>query len=353
MDTTRKLLILSPPFTASGGVSSYVMSLRGNWPAREKYFFRGNTGRNPIARGLLTIKGYISFFFTCLFSPGYKNVLVNTSMDRKAITRDNLFIWIAWLLRRKVTVFIHGWDPAFFASCKGWRLSGLFKADALFVLSQDFKQALQQRGYNKNILVETTVVANDFIRCFNEAAPSGRPQPHILYLARLEPEKGIMTLLEAFRELSARYPALKLNIAGSGSLENEVKLYIATHDLQNITYHGLVKGQDKATLFKESQIYILPTSHGEGLPISVLEAMAAGLVVITSSAGALNHFFRDGEMGYKLSNVSREHVVGKIEEAIRSTGRAAGISQFNFGYARRHFTVEKAIGRLEKQIWGN
>ena len=350
MGTRRKLLILSPPFTASGGVSSYVMSLRGHWPAQEKYFFRGNTGGNPIARILRTIKGYCSFFVTCLFSPGYKNVLVNTSMDRKAITRDNLFIWIAWLLGRQVTVFIHGWDAAFFASCKSWRLSGLFKAGRLFVLSEDFKHALQQRGYKKDILVETTVVADDFIRCFDKAALSG--QPHILYLARLEPEKGIMTLLEAFRELSTRYPELKLNIAGSGSLESEVKDYIASHRLQNITYHGLVRGQEKATLFKESQIYILPTSHGEGLPISVLEAMAAGLVVITSSAGALNSFFRDGEMGYKLVDTSREQVAGKIEEAIRGRGRAAGISQFNFAYARHHFTVEKAIGRLEKQIWG-
>lgn len=330
-----------------------MMSLRGNWPAQEKYFFRGNTGRNPIARLLLTLKGYVSFFITCLFSPGYKNVLVNTSMDRKAITRDNLFIWIAWLLGRKVTVFIHGWDQAFFSSCPGWRLSGLFRAGRLFVLSGDFKTALQQRGYKKDILVETTVVADDFIRCFDEAGLAGKPGPHILYLARLEPEKGIMTLLEAFRELSSRYPGVRLNIAGSGSLENEVKSYISTHHLQNITYHGLVRGQEKTALFKASHIYVLPTTHGEGLPISVLEAMAAGLVVVTSSAGALNGFFRDGEMGYKLGQVTREQVVGKIEEAIRGAGRAAGISRFNFAYARHHFTVEKAIGRLEKEIWGN
>ncbi len=351
MGAERKLLILSPPFTASGGVSTYVMSLKGHWPAREKYFFRGNTGRNPIARLLLTMKGYIAFCMTCLFSPGYKNVFVNTSMDRKAITRDNLFIWIAWLLGRRVTVFIHGWDQAFFDACPAWKLSGLFRAGRLFVLSDDFKTALKKRGYKKDIFVETTVVADEFIRCFDEAGPSGRPQPHILYLARLEPEKGIMTLLEAFRELSARHPGLRLNIAGSGSLEREVSSYIAREGLQNITYHGLVRGQEKAALFKESQIYVLPTTHGEGLPISVLEAMAAGMVVVTSSAGALNGFFRDGDMGYKLGQVTREQVTGKLEEAIRGTARAEGISRFNFAYARQHFTVKNAIGRMEKQIW--
>ncbi|MBS1564292.1 MAG: hypothetical protein JST39_07870, partial [Bacteroidetes bacterium] len=213
MSPNRKLLILSPPFTASGGVSSYVMSLKGNWPAEEKYFFRGNTGRNPLTRLLLTIRGYIAFFFTCLFSRGYKQVLVNTSMDHKAITRDNIFTWIAWLLGKRFTVFIHGWDQQFFDRCPGWKLSGLFKANTLFVLSPDFREALQRRGYKKTILVETTVVADDFIRCFDGTGPAQSPQPHLLYLARLEPEKGVMTLLEAFRSISERYPGLRLNIA--------------------------------------------------------------------------------------------------------------------------------------------
>ena len=353
MGTKRKLLILSPPFTSPGGVSSYVLSLKGNWSAQEKYFFRGNTGAHGFSRLLEMIKEYTAFFLTCLSGRDYKTVLVNTSMGRKALTRDNLFMWIARLTGKQVTVFIHGWDPAFFASCKPWRLSGLFKANRIFVLSDEFKKDLQKKGYPNDILVETTVVANDFIRCFDEAGPAAPPQPNILYLARLEPEKGIMTLLQAFRELSVRYPSMHLDIAGFGSLEDEVKEFIATQGMQNITYHGLVRGQAKAALFKSSGIYVLPTSHGEGLPISVLEAMAAGLVVVTSSAGALNGFFKDGKMGYKLSNVSGAHVAAKIEEAIRSKSKAEGISKFNFAYARNHFTVDKAISRLEKEIWSN
>ncbi len=353
MGTTRKLLILSPPFTSPGGVSSYVLSLKGHWSVKEKYFFRGNTGAHAYSRLQGMVKEYIAFFFTCLFSSGYKTVLVNTSMGRKALTRDNLFIWIAALLGKKITVFIHGWDQAFFASCKPWRLSGLYKAGKIFVLSDEFKKELQKKGYPNDILVETTVVANDFIRCFDEKGPAQTSQPNILYLARLEPEKGIMTLLQAFRDLSVRYPQMHLDIAGFGSLEDEVKAFIATEGLQNVTYHGLVRGQAKTSLFKSSGIYVLPTSHGEGLPISVLEAMAAGMVVVTSSAGALNDFFKDGKMGYKLSNVSGAHVAEKIEEAIRSKSKAEGISRFNFDYARNHFTVDKAISRLEKEIWSN
>src|SRR5882724_9739691 len=190
MGNMRKLLILSPPFSSSGGVSSYVLSLKGNWSVKEKYFFRGNTGGGSRLWGM--IKEYTGFFFTCLFNRDYKTVLVNTSMVRKALTRDNIFMWIASLTGKKIIVLIHGWDQSFFAGCKPWRLSGLLKAGKLFVLSDEFRQQLQKKGYPNDILVETTVVANEFIRCFDEAGPAAKPQPNILYLARLEPEKGIM-----------------------------------------------------------------------------------------------------------------------------------------------------------------
>ena len=351
MGTTKKLLILSPPFGSPGGVSSYVLSLKGNWSVKEKYFFRGNTGVGSFTRVLQMVREYSSFFSTCLRSRPYKTVMVNTSMGRKALTRDTVFIWIAILLGKKVVVFIHGWDDAFFASCSRWRLSGLFRASKIFVLSHDFKKGLHKKGCKKDVLVETTVVAKDFIRCFDQVNLVEKTPTNLLYLARLEPEKGIMTLLKSFRDLSVRYPTIHLNIAGFGSLEEEVKAFIADEGISNITYHGLVRGQAKATLFKQACIYILPTSHGEGLPISVLEAMAAGLVVVTSAAGALSGFFRDGKMGFKLKDVSQEQVTVKIEEAIKNKNKVAGISQYNFAYARDHFTVEKAIGRLEKEIW--
>ncbi len=71
MSTTRKLLILSPPFTSAGGVSSYVLSLKGNWSVKEKYFFRGVKG-HPCFRtvGWHGKAEYLGFFFTRLFHPG-------------------------------------------------------------------------------------------------------------------------------------------------------------------------------------------------------------------------------------------------------------------------------------------
>jgi glycosyltransferase involved in cell wall biosynthesis len=342
------MIILAPSFRSSGGVSTYVQALRGNWSVAEQYFFRGSGKSGKLMRPLMMLKEYFTFFIKC-FSAN-KTILVNTSMDKKAHRRDSIFILIAFLFRKKIFVFIHGWDQAYFASRKQRQLALLFKARKLFVLSNDFKQELLRSGYKGNVIVETTVVENEFMDNFPAPKRLTGPGIRFLYLARLEKEKGILLAMEAFQQLAAQYNNVHLDIAGFGSLEKEVRAALAATASSQITYHGLVKGSRKAELFRQANVYLLPTSHGEGMPISVLEAMAAGLAVITTSAGALNDFFRDGEMGYKMATADKESLFRKMEDAVKPGNKLQDIGAFNHAFARDHFTVAKVISRLEKEI---
>lgn len=348
MYQTKKILILAPPPQSSGGVASYVQALKDNWSATEQYAFRGNTGSGKIMRPLIMIRDYFSFILKCL--SGNKTILVNTSMDKKAFRRDSLFMLIAVILRKRLFVFIHGWDQTYFSSLTQSHLRHLFQAVKIFVLSNEFKLELQNKGYLKEVLVETTVVDNSFISYCQNVTQTQSPACRFLYLARLEKEKGILLLLEAFQKLVIRHPDIQLDIAGFGSMAEQVKTQIEASGITNITYHGLVKGKAKAGLFGKANVYVLPTSHGEGMPISILEAMAAGLAVITTSAGALKDFFIDGKMGYKMISPTVDNLVEKMEEAIRSKERLNEIGQYNYEYSRKHFTVDKVISRLEKEI---
>lgn len=344
----KEMLILAPSFQSSGGVSTYVQALRGNWSVTERYFFRGSRNSSKLMRPLMMLKEYASFFLKCL--SGNKTVLVNTSMDRKAHMRDSIFIMIAALFRKRVFVFIHGWDQAYFSTCPQRRLKQLFKACKLFVLSNDFKQSLEQRGYQGTVIVETTVVENEFMEAFPVPRNVHDAQIRFLYLARLEKEKGIFRVLESFQQLAARYNNITLDIAGFGSQEQQVKQAIVASGLRQITFHGLVKGERKMQLFRQSNIFLLPTSHGEGMPISVLEAMSAGLAIITTGAGALNDFFLDGKMGYKMTAPTTDSLLRSMEAAIQSGGRVHAMGTHNHAYAREHFTVARVISRLEKEI---
>lgn len=105
-----------------------------------------------------------------------------------------------------------------------------------------------------------------------------------LFVGRLVKEKGILDLLEAFERLSKRHPHATLTIAGElmaserdQETAKQVEAYLENNE--NIHYVGFVK--DTPTLFNRHDVFLLP-SYREGLPRSILEAMASGLPVIAT-----------------------------------------------------------------------
>lgn len=125
-------------------------------------------------------------------------------------------------------------------------------------------------------------------------------QLKFLFVGRLVKEKGILDLLEAFQEVSARHPGATLTIAGE-LLSNErdqvtAKLVEAQlTDNPNVQYVGYVT--DTPALFNRHDVFLLP-SYREGLPRSILEAMASGLPVIATNIRGCREEVIEGETGY-------------------------------------------------------
>ncbi|KIC94313.1 glycosyltransferase family 4 protein [Flavihumibacter solisilvae] len=115
--------------------------------------------------------------------------------------------------------------------------------------------------------------------------------PYLLFLGRINPQKGLVELLEAFKRVSLDYPTWKLVIGGSGEesfLDNEIR----KRGIEaNVIRKGWVSGNEKDNLIREAAMLVLP-SYGEGQSIAILEAMAAGLPVIATSVGG-NTFIID------------------------------------------------------------
>lgn len=121
-----------------------------------------------------------------------------------------------------------------------------------------------------------------------------------LFVGRLVKEKGILDLLEAFAEVSKQFPNATLTIAGelmSNERDQEtaklVEQQIAAND--QVHYVGFVR--DTPTLFANHDVFLLP-SYREGLPRSILEAMASGLPVIATDIRGCREEVIDGETGF-------------------------------------------------------
>jgi glycosyltransferase involved in cell wall biosynthesis len=114
----------------------------------------------------------------------------------------------------------------------------------------------------------------------------GNPaRPVLISVGRLEPPKGFPDLLQAFAALRATHPAACLVIIGDGALRAQLAAQIAALHLEG---HARLLGMrhDVPRLLAASDIYV-SASHWEGLPVSILEAMAAGLPIVATTVGSL------------------------------------------------------------------
>ena len=114
--------------------------------------------------------------------------------------------------------------------------------------------------------------------------------------ARLTAAKDHMNLLRAFAKVAAEIPEAELQIAGDGELRAELESFAQKLNLGNrISFLGGLP--HTAQFLSQLDIFVL-SSLSEGLPLSILEAMAAGLPIVATRAGGTEEAARDGQNAY-------------------------------------------------------
>ena len=283
-------------------------------------------------------------------------VHINPSLGFKSFIRDGLLIWQAKRKNIPVLVFFHGWELSFESMVEKklkWFFNKTYlKADKFIVLASDFKHKLQKWGVKSDIALGTTAVDNTLLEKFDIndkiQALDKKDEFNILFLSRIEKEKGVFETIDAFEILLNKKYNVRLSIAGDGSALNAAFEYVKKNKLpeNRLIFLGYVSGEGKIKAFKEHDIYCFPTTFGEGMPTSVLEAMAFGLPVVTRPVGGLKDFFEDKKMGYISENKDSDHIAGSIEKLICDRELMITISKCNFFYAQDRFLASNVAENL-------
>jgi glycosyltransferase involved in cell wall biosynthesis len=108
-----------------------------------------------------------------------------------------------------------------------------------------------------------------------------------------------------------------------------------------------VGGAAKWELLRDSSVLCLPTQHGEGLPNSIVEAMAFGLPVVTTAVGGVADFFRDGVHGATVASAAPEAIAAALERLLDDDALQRTIARTNHDLARGRFLASLAAARLE------
>jgi glycosyltransferase involved in cell wall biosynthesis len=151
------------------------------------------------------------------------------------------------------------------------------------------------------------VVYNGIPDCGQLADPSQHP-PVITMIARFDPPKDHVALLLALAEL--RDYQWTLRLAGAGTLLDDTKRLAAELRIPD-RVRFLGECLDTSRLLAESHIFVL-SSRSEAFPISILEAMRAGLPVIATHVGGVSEAIRDGESGFLVPPCDHRALAGRL-----------------------------------------
>jgi glycosyltransferase involved in cell wall biosynthesis len=124
----------------------------------------------------------------------------------------------------------------------------------------------------------------------------------VLYFSNLRREKGTLRMIEALPEIVKSRPSIHVTFAGEWQRDEDqeyAESFILKHNLTgHVTFTGRVIGPDKIRLYKEHDVFVFTPVDPEGLPWVILEAMSAGLPVLTTDRGAIAEVVEEGRTGY-------------------------------------------------------
>ncbi len=179
---------------------------------------------------------------------------------------------------------------------------------------------------------------------------------NILFLSNLIPGKGYKELADAAVNLSEKYKN-KISFSFIGGFESgdDNDFLEKINSIENIKYHGVVKGYDRLEYFKKAHLFCLPTYYQyEGQPISILESYAAGCNVVTTDHAGICDIFNDNINGCYVEKNSFESLLSVLDNLIseyfndKSKMLKTGLN--NRETAEKKFTEKNYLNNI-KQIF--
>ena len=208
-----------------------------------------------------------------------------------------------WISRgRGVPVIVNyrgGGAGPFLSRAAFWVKPTLRRASALVVPSEFLREVFGGFGVVARV-VPNVIDAERFAPAPDASVPA-RSGPHILIARNLEPVYDVATGLRAFRQVRDKLPAARLTVAGTGPERERLESLSRELDLgESARFVGRIENEKMPEFYRMADITLNP-SLADNMPISILESLASGVPVVTTSAGGIPHLVRHEETALLVS----------------------------------------------------
>ncbi len=354
---TKKTVCLTAPVAwALSGVSTHLRQLLGSDLAARYRLVHYQVGREGREESRVERIGRLTLgpasFSRFLRRERVDLVHLNSSMDRKAFFRDMSLALAARSVGARVIFQVHGGDlpsdflgalgalrPAARTFCRlphAWVF--LYEAERGSLL------ALFPRTHAEVIPNGVDARAYDGPR-----APRGEGPIVFGYLGRLAETKGMGDAIEALALLRehGRLPQVVFRIAGDGPDRERLGGLARERGLGDVVeFPGPLHDEAKIAFLKGLDVLLFPTYHIEGLPYTLLEAMAAGAAVITTRVAGMVDVLGEGKNALFVSARDPSAIAGAIARLAGDGELRRRMGEANAARIREHYTAEIVARRF-------
>ena len=194
------------------------------------------------------------------------------------------------LWRKRIIITYHGGEAKeYFAKYATFVRRWLSRVDKVIVLSGFLKEIFDQYAIPCVVIPNIVVLQQQKQRESDIA-------PRFISIRHLEPLYNIPCILQAYEKVLVHYPNASLDILGQGSIRAELELYVKEQNLTGVRFIGQVSNTEIYNYLNNADI-MLSASKADNMPVSLLEAMNAGLLVIASRVGGVTYMINHGKTG--------------------------------------------------------
>ena len=345
------IVITGPVSSAISGISTHVgllaSALQDRWTLL--HFPIGGEGLKEsfIARGLRLFVAPLRLA-RLLRRRRPSLVQVNTSMCRRACIRDALVVATCLLCAQPFVLQFHGGRLPQSASWIGraarralGRVLGL--AEGVVAISREDETFYQAAAPTTRVVrIPNGVAVSDLAASGPARFSAG--QLRLLHFGRLAEDKGLLDILDALAILNEQgsLHRVSLAIAGTGPVLAAARQRVAHHGLEAaVRFVGAAFGAQKDQLMADADLFVFPTYHAERLPYALLESMAAGVVPITSDAGAIPDVVQDGHEGFLVKPRDPRGLAGLLAALLQDPSALPQMSAASRQRIRETYSLDR------------
>lgn len=266
---------------------------------------------------------------------------LNTAFDLKTILRDSISLFIIRPKKTKIFFKVHGSEAEKFEKTN-FVVRFLInyiknRVDGFGIHTHEEKENFLHLGFDEHkfYFVKNAVTIHENLgKNFSRSQKTNNESFNLLFVSRFIETKGLIETIRACAIIRDKGFSFNLTCIGDGEVRKFAEKEVETLNLQNsVKFTGYISEDEVTKYFLNSDIFIFPTSHGEGFPNVLFKAVAVGMPIVTTRVRAAAEYLKDKENCLFCSKEPTD-IAGKVVELLLDVELRQTMSQGNLEFSK-------------------